>query len=301
MRHLHVVEFVAVLIVPAAVFGHYFRYGWDQCHPARTRVTADQRALAARSLPGMTDVSFQGSDVTLRGWYAPPRNGRVVIFTHGLGGNRASLLPEAIAIARHGYGVLLYDCRDSGESSGDAATWGYREADDVKDAVTYALSRPGVDRVAILGHSVGASAVARAGAEDPRVGATILYATWTSLRDENAYKTQRRGFVARIPALLGYRASGVDVNAIHPIDDVSLIAPRPLLLVEGLSDTDTPPWVMDRIYAAAKPPKERFVVPGAEHGECFEKAPAEYEARVVAFLDRALGTAASVTVTDRGR
>jgi len=37
-------------------------------------------------------------------------------------------------------------------------------------------------------------------------------------------------------------------------------------------------------------PKELWVVHGARHGDYLSVAPAEYEARVVAFLERALGS-----------
>ena len=39
--------------------------------------------------------------------------------------------------------------------------------------------------------------------------------------------------------------------------------------------------------------KDLWIVPGANHGTYFETAPAEYEARVVAFLDHALFGGAS--------
>jgi pimeloyl-ACP methyl ester carboxylesterase len=130
--------------------------------------------------------------------------------------------------------------------------------------------------------------VARAAANDPRVRAIILHATWTSLREENAYKTRKRGPVARVPALWGYRWSGVDVNAISPIDDVPHFAPRPLFMIAAMEDEDTPPRVMDRLFAAAREPKEIWHEPGVGHGGCVAGAPEEYERRVIAFLSRAL-------------
>lgn len=284
---------VALLAIPALgtlyIGFHYVRYGYDQCHPARVRVTTEERDEARRALPALEDVSFAGhGGITLRGWLAPPKNGSLVVLVHGLGGNRASLLPEAEVLARHGYGSLLFDSRAHGESDGDAATWGGRESGDVREAVTFALSREGVTKVALLGFSVGASAVSHAAALDPRVSAVILHATWTSLRDENAYKTRKHGGLGRVPTLWGYRWSGVDVDAISPIDDIPRFAPRPLLMIAGAEDTDTPAWVMDRLFAAASDPKEIWHVPGAEHGECIQRAPEEYERRVIGFLSHAL-------------
>jgi pimeloyl-ACP methyl ester carboxylesterase len=284
---------VALLALTAAgavaICFHYFRYGYRQCHPARTLVTSAERDEARLALPGFDQVSFIGDGgVKLVGWLTPPKNGSVVVLVHGLGGNRASLLPEAMILARHGYGSLLFDSRAHGESGGDTATWGFRESYDVREAITFALAQPGVARIAVLGFSVGASAVSRAAAEDPRVRAIILHATWTSLREENAFKTKKRGSVGRVPALWGYRWSGVDVNAVSPIDDVPRFAPRPLLMIAAMDDEDTPPAVMDRLFAAAHEPKEIWHEPGVGHGGYVAGAPDEYERRVIGFLSRAL-------------
>ena len=98
---------------------------------------------------------------------------------------------------RHGYGALLFDSRAHGESGGTAATWGSLEAGDVAEATRFVRAQPGVTSIAVLGFSVGASAVSRAAADDSTIGAVILYATWTSLRDEIAYKARRGHWLGR--------------------------------------------------------------------------------------------------------
>ena len=91
---------------------HYAKFAYVQCHPPRTVVSNAERLAAVSAIPTLEEVSFQARDgVSLHGWFAPPKNGIAVILVHGLGGNRASLLPEAEIFARHGYGLLLYDSR----------------------------------------------------------------------------------------------------------------------------------------------------------------------------------------------
>jgi pimeloyl-ACP methyl ester carboxylesterase len=134
---------------------------------------------------------------------------------------------------------------------------------------------------------VGASAVARAAANDASVAAVVLYATWPSLREETSYKEPHGRWATEL-ALLGFRASGVAIDEIRPEADLARISPRPLLFVAGGRDSDTPLPIMARMYAAAGANKEWWLVPEAEHGGCFAAEPAEYERRVVGFLDRAL-------------
>ncbi len=267
---------------------HYYRFGYRQCHPARTLVSSEQRVEATSALADLADISFQTKDgLTLRGWYEPPKNGVVVVLVHGLGGNRASLLPDAEVMARHGYGVLLYDARAHGESGGNAATWGSTEASDIAAAVSFVRSHSGAQRVALLGFSVGASAVTRAAADDPSIAAVILYATWPSLRAEMAYKAQRGGWLGAQLALLAMSLSGTQVDQIRPEQDMSRIAPRPVLMLSGGVDGDTPPWAMDQLFSEISGPKQFWREPEVGHGGYLQAEPSEYERRVIGFLDHA--------------
>jgi pimeloyl-ACP methyl ester carboxylesterase len=271
----------------AAYGGYFFRRGYALCHPSRSHASAAETARAFANLPKLREVSFPASDgITLRGWFVPPRNGVVVVMVHGLYANRALLEPEAEVFAKHGYGALLFDSRAHGESDGTTATWGSTEALDNAQAIHFVRAQPGVSRIALLGFSVGASSVSRAVANDSTIGAVILYATWTSLREEVAYKSGA-GWLGTQFMLLGFRCSGSHIDEIEPKADMARIAPRPVLMLSGGVDDDTPPWVMDRMFALAWPPKELWREPEVGHGGYFEAHPAEYERRVVGFLDHA--------------
>lgn len=80
-------------------------------------------------------VRFQSSDgLCLSGWYIPSNpksDGGTLIFIHGHSQNRGELLAEAAMLTSHGYGVLLFDLRNSGESEGIITT-GYREVEGCK-------------------------------------------------------------------------------------------------------------------------------------------------------------------------
>ena len=61
-------------------------------------------------------VEFPATDgVMLSGWYVPSRNNAAVALLHGAGSTRSNVLDHAVVLARHGYGVLLYDARGHGE------------------------------------------------------------------------------------------------------------------------------------------------------------------------------------------
>ncbi|MGB3715729.1 MAG: hypothetical protein WA996_14970 [Candidatus Promineifilaceae bacterium] len=92
------------------------------------------------------EVSFSTADgLTLRGWYIPSRNEAAVILAHSIGSNRVSMLPLADLLARHDYGVLLFDIRTHGESEVTVLPFGGDEAEDVICAATYLQTRDELD------------------------------------------------------------------------------------------------------------------------------------------------------------
>jgi pimeloyl-ACP methyl ester carboxylesterase len=278
----------AALFAGLALTLHFADVGRQMCHPARSYVSAAETQNAHDTLKGLEEASFRAQDgVVLRGWFVPPTNGVVIVLVHGLCANRGLLLPEAEVFARHGYGLLLYDSRAHGTSDGTVATWGSNEARDVAEGVRFVRARPGVSRVVLLGFSVGASAVARAAANDSTISALILYAVWPSLRSEVAYKSWG-GWLGAQATLLGMRISGAQIDEITPETDMPRIAPRPVMMLSGGLDDDTPPWVMDRMFSLTSAPKEFWREPTVGHGGYFEADPVEYEKRVVGFLNRAL-------------
>jgi dipeptidyl aminopeptidase/acylaminoacyl peptidase len=258
----------------------------------RHAIPAQVREEALRDVPDLREIAFQTSDgLTLRGWFTPGKRRAAVVLVHGGWGDRTQLLPEARIMVRHGYGFLTYDSRANGESDGDLNTLGDRERRDVVAALDVASAQPEIDpkRIALLGFSIGGSSAALVAAADPRVSAAILAPVWTSLEDETKSKAGRLGPLSWGIQLWVMRSAGVDVDAVRPIDHIHEIAPRPVLFITGTNDQDTPPPVMQRMFDAAGSPKSLWIVEGAEHGTYAKTAPAEYEKRVVAFLDDTIG------------
>lgn len=122
------------------------------------------------------DVSFETSDgLTIRGWYSPSRNGAAIVLVHGSGGNRMGPRKQAALLARHGYGVLLYDSRGRGESDGDPQGFDWTWQPDVDAAIDYLKSRPDVrdGRIGAVGLSAGAETVVETAARRPDLRAVV--------------------------------------------------------------------------------------------------------------------------------
>ena len=82
---------------------------------------------------------------------------------------------QARMLARHGYGVLLFDRRGEGRSEGDPNSWGWGGDADVKAAIAYLQRRPDVDpdRIGGIGLSVGGEMMIETAAETDELAAVV--------------------------------------------------------------------------------------------------------------------------------
>jgi dienelactone hydrolase len=234
------------------------------------------------------EVEFRTSDgLRLKGWYIESRNGAAVISFPG----RAASQERAKILARHGYGVLLFDRRGEGESDGDPNLFGWQGERDVHAAVKFLQGRPDVDpgRIGGIGLSVGGEMMMEAAAESSALKAIVT--------EGGSGRSVRDGFANGdepwygIPSLaLSTAATAVFTNNLPPRSLKSL-APKiqgAVFFVYGERGQPAEKPTNRIFYRAAVGPKEIWEVPGSKHMGGSDAQPAEYERRIVSFFDRHL-------------
>ena len=179
------------------------------------------------------EVSFKTSDeLKLHGWFVPSRNGAAVIALPGRKGPPA----HTRMLARHGYGVLLFDRRGEGRSDGDPTSWEWGGEQDLKAAIAFLKRRADVDpnRIGGLGLSVGGELMIQTAAETDALKAVASEgAGIRSLREHLALPDTAKWMVAPFQAVTT-TATAVFYNRAPPAnlkDLVAKVAPRPLLLM----------------------------------------------------------------------
>jgi uncharacterized protein len=234
------------------------------------------------------EVSFTTSDgLRLRGWYIPSKNGAAVISFPG----RNSSQTRAKMLARHGYGVLLFDRRGEGESDGDPNLLGWQGERDIHAAVAFLQRRADVDadRIGGIGLSVGGEMMIEAAAESPALRAIMSEGgSGRSVRDILA--NPETPWMEVIGTGVLTAATALFTDNLPPSDLRSLV-PKisgATFFVYGEEGQPTERPANEAFYAAAHGPKELWEVPGSGHMKGIEAQPAEYERRVVGFFDRAL-------------
>lgn len=231
----------------------------------------------------------------MSGWYVPSTNGAAVVLLHGASSTRSAVLDHAVVLARHGYGVLLFDARGHGRSGGHAMEFGWFGDVDVSAALSYLEARPEVDpqRIGAVGMSMGGEQAVGAIAGDVRIRAVVGEGvTGRTAADKGWLPRHWRGWIQRgIDAVL-YGTADVLTEAAPPIrlrDAVVQAAPRPVLLIAGgavvgNAEVDADRWIQD----ASPDTVQVWVVPDTGHTAALRTQPQQWEATVIGFLDATL-------------
>ena len=259
--------------------------------------TENGRSLHAWLIPAPGRAAFAGADTVTAAAVAriepgvSPAAAPAVVVMHGWGGNAALMLPLARPLHEAGYATLFVDARCHGASDDETFASLPRFAEDVEHAFAWLATRTGVDpqRIALLGHSVGAGAVLFAASRTPQVAAVVSVAAFS-----HPAAMMRRWLAAkRIPEkpigryILDYvqKTIGYRFDDIAPVATISRIR-RPVLLVHGADDEIVPIDEAQQIFAArGDTPVELMTVSG-DH-ESFADLE-HHMGRLVAFLDRVL-------------
>jgi len=276
-----------ILLLLVAAVGTVIWISYQQTisylHPERH--TASGELLRANGIKYQDIELITEDNVKLSAWYTPPQNGAVILVAHGYGDKR----PEDfyLLFASHGYGVIAWDFRAHGKSEGDFSSLGYYEVLDAKAALDFALAQPGVEHIGAWGGSMGAVTMIRATAQYPEIEALVADSPFATLEEE---MNMRVPFPV-MRSLIRYfaeRESGVKTDWVRPIDDISKISPRPVFIIQGLGDGMIQLDSAQRLYDAAREPRELWTEPDVPHLNMYAYYKTKYTKRVIKFFDEYL-------------
>jgi uncharacterized protein len=246
-------------------------------------------------------VPVRTSDgLTLDGRYVPSSNGAAVIVFPGSN----SRAPQARALVRHGYGVLMLDMRGYRQSDGDPNAFGWGATKDVDAGIAYLRGRSDVrrGRVGGIGFSVGGEQMIEAAASNPDLRAVVSDGAGERSVRETTLRGPR-GWLS-LPAMAAQTLAVTIFSGERPPpalqDLVPRIAPRPVLFIHAGNGAGGEELQPD-FYAAAREPKFIWKIEEADHTGGFSAEPREYERRVVTFFDRALLRVRAYSQPRKGR
>lgn len=190
-----------------------------------------------------------------------------VLVMHGWGANAEMMAPVVAPLHAAGWGVLLLDARCHGRSDDARFSSLPRFAEDLADGLTWLRKQAAVDaqRLALLGHSVGAAAALLHAAEHGGVRAVVSLSAFAHpqevmrrwLADHHLpYPVLGWYVLRRVQRVIGRRFS-----AIAPLTTLPQLR-CPVLLVHGEDDQTVPLRDAERLHAVAPPGSALLRVPG---------------------------------------
>ena len=226
-------------------------------------------ALQAR----IHNVYFPATDGTrLNGWYIPASPGYpTAVFAHGNGGNMGWCEGVLRVFSRTGYGILAFDYRGYGNSSGTPSEKGvYSDFEGASRYLTQTQHIPRAKQIA-AGQSLGA-AVAIDAASRNRYMALVAMAPFSSMPNEVRYLREQ----GRLGALDTFHTVPVEKLMVSKFDSIHKISRvhSPVLLVHGDEDTYVPTMMSYQLYSKVTAPcKKRVIIQGADHRAVFTHHP----------------------------
>lgn len=250
------------------------------------------------------DVHFTSTDgvSTLDGWLIPASSpDKVVIFSHGYGGNREELWVPFYSLAnelhQHNYNVLLFDY--GYVQPGLSVTGGVREALELQGAIDF-VKRAGMKHVYVWGFSMGAGTALQTALHSKDIEAMILDSTFLLEPDTMFHNIRQQIELPRFPSLPLIRLffpllNGTSMEQI-PYETVKSTAfPMPLFFIHGMKDAKAPHSVVELIHENQEAGMSSlWLLPEGRHELLYKANKNQYIQRTIAFFDDASDQATQV-------
>jgi fermentation-respiration switch protein FrsA (DUF1100 family) len=219
------------------------------------------------------EVWFAAADgVRLHGWWVPRPGAPVLLWFHGNAGNishrleNIKLLHDLAQVQ-----VFIFDYREYGKSQGKISREGtFKDAAAAYRYVVEDRQVPASEFV-LFGRSLGTVLATDLAVRVP----------CRSLIIESAFTNSSDMAKLFAPFMFDWRPS-------IPYDNLGKIAqlPVPLLIIHGSDDEIIPVEMGRRVFAAAREPKELYIIPGAHHNDTYLVGGKAYFDRLKSFIYR---------------
>jgi alpha-beta hydrolase superfamily lysophospholipase len=238
-------------------------------------------------------VTSDGEQIMLDGIWIPaatgdPTKAPSILHLHGqddtVGKNLEHSFRQLNAL---GYNVFQVDYRGYGASFDTYTPSEKTVCEDAEAAWQFLITDRGADpsRTFIYGHSLGGAVAIELAIHHPDDAAgLIVESPFTSI---NYVSHERHPILTRLlPMNLLIR---------HPFNSKGKIGnlQMPVLLIHGKEDVKIKPWMTEELYELAPEPKELLMIAGGEHTNCASVGSVDYKAKVSAFVERCIESAAT--------
>lgn len=211
-----------------------------------------------------------------------------ILYLHGNAENLSTHAHLVSWLPAQGYAVLALDYREFGQSSGDRDIDGVHQDAEAALAWLVARGEQQTGPIIVYGQSIGGSIAIRL------VARSKLRTHVLGLITDSAFSSYRRIAREKLGSVwltwpLQWPLSLLISDRYAAIDVVAEISPIPLLIIHGDEDIVVDASHAQRLFKAAREPKQLWIVPGGHHIDATFRLP--IRARFVEYLDQLTRTA----------
>jgi uncharacterized protein len=202
----------------------------------------------------------EGAKGYIHAWWIPASvpSGKVILVFHGNGYVLEEMVGDEIAnLHEIGTNLMLVDYRGYGSSIRINPSETTVD-EDAEASLDHLLRNQKFtsDDVFVLGRSIGSGPATYLALNSRGLGGIILESPFSSVDDAAAVFWYFRIY----PAALMLHTHFDNLTRISSVR-------VPILIVSGTTDTLTPTWMAEKIFARANQPKQLYIVPGAGHDD----------------------------------
>ena len=124
----------------------------------------------------------------------------------------------------------------------------------------------------------------RATARNPEIEALVADSPFSTLNDELDLRIPYPLLNPLIRFFVELE-TGLRVDMLRPVDEIGSISPRPVFLIQGMGDTMVPVDSAERLYDAAREPRQLWTEADVPHLNMYAYYRTRYTKRVIKFFD----------------
>lgn len=215
----------------------------------------------------------------LYGWWIPADNPNneikpTIILIHGWSRNVDRAMSYIKKLHPAGYNLLAFDSRCHGKSDDDKFSSMVKFTEDIRAAIDYSEKLPNVDinRIGVLGLSIGGAASIYAAALDSRIKSVVTLGAFSHpkkvMGDE--FKKRRIPYFPFVWIIFKYMEFRIEArfDDIAPLNNIAK-SDASIFLIHGIDDATVPIKQADELYQAGNPDKVKlWKVEGKGHSDC---------------------------------
>ncbi|WP_180946922.1 alpha/beta hydrolase [Peptostreptococcus faecalis] len=289
MKTFLIIFALLIIIVLVAVGIIANKFAHELSNPQRTYNESNPKNAIGMDYE---NVEFTSKGNKIKGWYIPAENARFnFVFAHGYTENKECKEFEMYDLVKKinsmGGNFLSFDFSGEGESEGNIVTCGYREKDDLREAISF-IKQKSDKPVFSYGISMGAVASILQAEGQNNVRGVIADSPFSSMRD---YLNENLGVWTPLPSFFHpiliktlEKISNISVDEVEPVKSIKNVN-VPVLLIHAKGDEMIPYAESQKIYNANKEKVIFKLMDNYGHRLSFSKNKDEYTDLLQSFIE----------------